>query len=399
MNLAKYRGRMAFCAWLTTAILAWGQEPAAPSPGPAPAYFPNENGPLDKPIKFYGSLDYLLFEFRDGPAPPLIQHVPTNQLTTPLDPTAARTMFGDGIRQHAFSGYYAAGGFWFHNNWAIDGSYVQFQTKTKEFSITSAGDPAIGRYFYDVTNNSTPSTFLIYSQPTGPINGSITATAPTKFSMFDLNARTHGYTVFSDRVDWLAGIRYADLKEGIVINDFTNSAAAGISYTGEDRFETANKFYGAQVGFNAWTGLPYGFTLDVTGKLALGAVRQQVDISGFTIEQIGGVVTRVLPGDVLTQTTNIGSYQRTQCAAMPEFMVKVGYQCSQHINISLGYDVVAITNVMRPGSAIDPRVNPNVSPLLTPSSANTTQVPAFDFNGNGTDFWAQGLTFGVSVYY
>jgi hypothetical protein len=395
MKLATRSRGIAVCAWLTTALLAFGQSPAVDSNGTP--MFPNEFGPLDHPIRFFGSVDYLLFAFRDAPAPPLIQHVPTNLLTTPLDPNAAQTLFGNGIGQGTFNGFYASGGFWLTDCFGFDGSYVKFQEKTKTYTIASNGDPSIGRYYYDITNNSTPQTYLIYANPNGSANGAISASAPSKFWFGDFNVRTHGYTVFSDRVDWIAGFRYASLAEGLVVDDVTTLPAAPITYTGEDRFETDNKFYGAQVGFDAWTGLCYGFTLDVTGKLALGAVCEKVDISGYTVATQNGVVTQVIPGDVLTQTTNIGSYKRTKFAAMPELMIKLGYQVTTHVNLSLGYDIVAISNVMRPGSAIDEGVNPNVNPTLIPSSASTIQRPAFDFSG--TDFWAQGLTLGISVYY
>lgn len=385
--------------------------PAPPPPPPATSASPVSN--ITAPVvatdcgtdagsgrwgRVYGSIDYLLFNFRDGPAPALIQHLPTPAFqANPPDANQAITIFGDGIRQHAFSGFRIFGGVAVNDTWAVEGSYSQFETKNKSFFIQSNGDPSIGRYYIDLTNNQRPITYLIYSQPDGATNGYININAPVKMYTFDVNARTAGNSVFADRFDWLVGFRYLDLRDGIFIEDFTEAPATGQSFRGQDNFAAKNQFYGAQIGGNSFANLGCGFTLDTTLKVAFGGVRQRVIIDGFTEERLNGVVTRRVPGDVLTQPTNIGEYSRGYFAVVPELLVKLGYQVGSRVNVSIGYNLIAVSNVVRAGSAIDAGINPNVNPFLAPSSNSTAARPGFAFNG--TDFWAQGLTLGVGLNY
>lgn len=348
--------------------------------------------------KMYGSIDYLLFNFRDGPCPPVIQHVPTNRFQVNLDPDAAQTIYGDGIRHHAFSGLHLNAGAWFTDTFGVDGSFTGFETKSKNFFIESNGEPSIGRFYTDVTNSSRPLTYLVYSDPDGSQSGSVLVTSPVRFWHADVNARTNGYSVFADRTDWLVGFRYADLRDGIYVRDFTQrNDATRASLTGEDNFSATNQFYGGQVGFNSWYELGCGFTMDVTGKFAVGGLRRQAVIDGFTTERRNGVVVRTVPGDVLTQPTNIGSYSETHISIMPELMVKLGYQILPGVNVSVGYDIIAITGVTRAGSVIDYGVNPAVNPYLTASAQSDARRPEFNFGG--TDFWAQGMTLGVTFTY
>jgi Putative beta barrel porin-7 (BBP7) len=392
-------------AWLAAAALAFGQTPP-PDIANAPTTSTCSDGGSCRTRGFYANVDYLLFDFRDGPAPALIQHVPTNQVfQSPLPDGAAITMYGDGIRHHAFDGLRAEVGYWVNDCWAGEVSYFKFETKNKRFDITSDGDPSIGRHYLDVSNSNNASTYLIFAQPADPnvvgstrTSGFIDASSPLQLWGTEINARTQGYAVFTDHCDYIIGFRYVDLRDGIFISDgATFHDGSGLSIFGTDRFYATNRFYGGQVGFNSYGEIGCGFTVDVTGKLAIGGVEQQVAINGVTIQTVNGVVTQTTPGHVLTQPSNIGTYSRSRFAFVPELILKLGYQLGEHCNVSLGYDIFSITSVIRPGSAIDEGVNPNLSPVLIPNGNSTTQRPGFAFHG--TDFWAQGLTLGFAVKY
>jgi hypothetical protein len=392
-------------AWLATAALAIGQTPP-PDVTSAPTTSMCSDGCSGGSRGFYGSLEYLLFDFRDGPAPALIQHVPNNQVfLNPLPQNAAITMYGDGIRHHAFDGFRIEAGYWVNDTWAGEVSFFQFETKNKRFEIASDGDPSIGRYYKDLTNKSNPNTYLIFAEPVDPNNpqstrtsGFINASSPLRLWGAEANVKTPGYAVFSERCDYLVGFRYIDLRDGIFISDGTTfHDGSGLSIFGEDRFYATNQFYGAQVGFNSEGVLGCGFTFGVTGKMAIGGVQQQIDINGVTTETVNGVVTKTFPGHVLTQPSNIGTYSRTRFAFVPELILKLGYQFGDHVNVSLGYDIFSITSVVRPGGVIDEGINPNNSPVLIPNGKLDAQRPSFNFHG--TDFWAQGITLGIAVNY
>lgn len=351
-------------------------------------------------FRFFGSIDYLLFNFRDGPAPPIIQHVPTGQFPPDgrqLDPNAARTLYGDSIRQHAFNGFNVMIGSYVNDSWGWDASYTEFETKNKSFFITSPGDPSIGRYYFDLTNSSQPNTYLVYSNPNGTVDGFIDVQAPTRLWWADVNIRCHGTAVFADQVDWLFGFRYIDLREGLFITDFTQFNQVGTGFLAAERFYTTNQFYGPQIGVRSWTNLGCGFCLDAYFKFAMGGVRQTAQIYGSTTELNNGVPVNRVVGDVLAQPTNVGERDRGFFAVVPELAVKLGYQVTSSVSVNIGYNLIAVSNVIRPGSIIDHGVNPNVNPYLIAGSNNTTQRPGFSFGG--TDFWAQGLTLGFALRY
>src|SRR5207248_23369 len=137
----------------------------------------------------------------------------------------------------------------------------------------------------------------------------------------------------------------------------------------------------------------------LTGKFAMGWVHQEVGISGGSRIAEPGLPPRDLPNRslVLVQPTNAGNYERDHFAVMPEFLARLGYQITPHVRAMVGYDVLALTSVVRPGMAIDPGVNPSLTDFLTVRQATDARRPAFNFSG--TDFWAQGLTLGLMVTY
>jgi hypothetical protein len=51
---------------------------------------------------------------------------------------------------------------------------------------------------------------------------------------------------------------------------------------------------------------------------------------------------------------------------VPEVGVKVGYQVTPHLRAQVGYDFLYWSDVVRPGSQIDPLINTNLIPPATP---------------------------------
>lgn len=348
----------------------------------------------------YGGIEYLIFEFRDGPAPPLLQILPASAFPANGEPDASQaiTVFGDSIRQHGINGLRAELGYWFNDSIAFEAVYTQFETKSKNFFIQSSGDPSIGRYYFDTTDNDRPNTYLIHARPGGPESGFIDIQAPVRLWGFETNIRTPGYSVFSDRTDYIVGFRYIDLSDSITIRNFVQfNNGSGLSFEGEDRFSAANQFYGGQVGFISRFDIGAGFHFNLGGKLAVGGVAQSADVSGYTVERVNGVITRTAVGNLLTQPSNIGSHDRGRFAVAPELILKLGYTFGSRLNVNIGYNLLAVSSVVRAGSVIDDNINPNQSPFLNPNMPSDENRPAFNFNG--TDFWAQGLTLGINLSY
>jgi hypothetical protein len=61
----------------------------------------------------------------------------------------------------------------------------------------------------------------------------------------------------------------------------------------------------------------------------------------------------------------------------------------------VGYNFLYWSNVIRPGNQVDRVINPN---LLPPANGlGGPNRPTFEFHGS--DFWAQGVSFGLEFRY
>jgi hypothetical protein len=195
------------------------------------------------------------------------------------------------------------------------------------------------------------------------------------------------------------------LREGLAIGEQTDFIApigpfaAGDTISLGDLFNTHNDFYGGQIGARAE--LCRGkFFVDLRGMVALGDTNQVVDVSGATTTTLHGVST-VLPGGLLTASGpggSIGHFEHNTFSVVPELGLNLGYQVTSHIRAFVGYTFIYWTDVVRPGDQVN--LNVNVQRLPGAGAAfNPAATPAPGFTLRETDFWAQGVSFGVEVRY
>jgi hypothetical protein len=196
------------------------------------------------------------------------------------------------------------------------------------------------------------------------------------------------------RIDFLFGVRYANLREHLIITEDLRTTETGGPQTeiyGQDRFHTENEFFGGELGF-LWEWEYQRWSVELLSLLAIGNNRQAVDISGFTARDTnlgGGIETK--EGLLLTQTTNIGSYSRNEFSVIPQIGATVGFQMTPRFRFTGGYTLMYWGNVVRPGDQIDLHVNPDYLDFL-PGNDGAPFRPAFAFNE--TDLWAHGINLG-----
>ena len=159
-----------------------------------------------------------------------------------------------------------------------------------------------------------------------------------------------------------------------------------------DKFSTRNRFYGAQLGIDGeyrWR----NWIFSGRGKIGLGTTHETADINGSTLftSQMG--MTTVIPNSgLLAQPTNVGRTKHSSFAAVPEVGLKIGYQFTEHLRVTVGYDFLYWSRVARPGQQIDTLVN--TSQLLGQGGATVVPAnPARIFRD--TDYWAQGINLGL----
>jgi hypothetical protein len=158
----------------------------------------------------------------------------------------------------------------------------------------------------------------------------------------------------------------------------------------EDRIDTANHFYGGQIGFQyqyRWRNL----TFDFANQFAMGVMRRSEDLSGFS--QAGAVR---IPGGVLVSTTNIGRRTDNDFGVVPQIDLKLGWQITQTMRIFFGFDFLYASSVIRPGDQIDNVVNPTLVPFRPEfGTAAGTARPSQLFRT--TDWWVTGVSFGLNL--
>ncbi|HEV3439787.1 MAG TPA: BBP7 family outer membrane beta-barrel protein [Gemmata sp.] len=307
------------------------------------------------------------------------------------------------------------------------------------YTIAQQSTTTLSRQFV----NTTPGVFvhLFDTTTTTAATGSAAVRSSGGFQAFDANGI---FNVINDRswhLDLLMGFRYAELDENLEMASTVTRTqnittvfepALGLPINGQpvvdnslvvnnrtDQFNTRNSFYGGQVGARSEFRFDQ-LSLFVGAQVGLGDMSEVVDVNGFsnntTLSSITPTKSTLLAGIPLTiptgaavvtsktvtqsvgglfaQPGNIGSYQRNVFAVVPQADFKVAYRITDRITGTIGYSFVYMSSVVRPGDQIDHVINPGL--LASPPVPGATR-PSFAFQG--TDFWAQGVTFGLSVRY
>jgi hypothetical protein len=128
--------------------------------------------------------------------------------------------------------------------------------------------------------------------------------------------------------------------------------------------------------------------------VALGNTHSQVEISGATRVTTPGGASTINAGGLLTQPTNIGTYDSDRFAVVYEAETMIGYQVTDGIRAFVSYSFLYWSNVARAGDQIDLVVN---SSQIPPGSLTGSARPTFQ--RKDTDFWAQGVGFGLEMRY
>ena len=134
--------------------------------------------------------------------------------------------------------------------------------------------------------------------------------------------------------------------------------------------------------------------VDLRGAVALGSTHEEIDIQGSTVITPPAGTPTSLPGGLLALPTNIGQFSRDRFAVVPEVGLHVGYQVTNFARAFVGYSFLYCSNVVRAGDVIDRTVNLSQIPTTMGNGTLTGPArPAVLFKD--TDFWAQGVDFGL----
>ncbi len=365
--------------------------PEAPAAPLSHELHPPHHGP--RGYRVYGDADYLFWIIRERSSPILLSTgILGGAGGTPVLPNLS---FDNQQRQ----GTRATVGTWLTGvqTVGVEVSGFWLQQRTPQF-ITAA--PVLARPFNDASVNSENAVFL--GAP-GVQSGAAQVTALSRLWGAESNLRFELARGCLCHVDLLGGFRYLQMEDALAIDDRTtfDPALAGLGGTtvaSSDRFTTRNYFYGGQIGAEAE--LHYGrFFLDTYAKVALGSIREVININGTTVLTSAAGLTTAIPGGLLALPSNSGHNVRYTFAAIPEAGVNLGMQLTSHLRARFGYTFLYVSNVVRAGDQIDRTLNPTARPpVFGPGAAQVGPTrPLFAFQE--ADFWAQGLNVGLEFRY
>ncbi len=385
-----------------------------PPPGPtAPAVDCGDRPDPPPGPRFWGGADYLYWWVRRDRTPPLVvTGSPTDAFPGAADQPGTQILFGGALDDSMFSGLRLDAGAWLDADGRVGIDVGGFALERRSARFSAAGDaigqPVLGAPFVDAADGK-PNVYLISQNVPNPlvnasITGAVSVAETTQLWGWEANGVVGVLRNGSTSVAALAGFRQLWLRESLTyatsstdltaagVNSFlTTPVGHGFGVNTFDSFRTENLFNGGQVGARVehrWD----VFALEVVGKVALGWMREKVVIDGLTSTNAPLPVTTA-PGGIYAQTSNIGSYTHDAFAVVPELNVNLAVQLCDHLRARVGYTFLYVSDVVRPGEQIDPRINTNLVPIDgafgTPGGPNN---PAFD--RHKTSFWAQGVNLG-----
>jgi Putative beta barrel porin-7 (BBP7) len=352
--------------------------------------------------RYWTTFEYLLWVGRDGPSnwPIAVSGTVLNG-ANPQTPGSVSLLGGQEIEWDAQNGARFVLGGWLPGSTRVglEATATVLETKTLNRSWASGpqGIPVLGTPFVNELTGTIDS--VLASSPGNP--GSIFASAKTQMFAIDLNMLGNVLRTQYMTVNLVGGFRFFSLSEGMYVqhNGLINTVgftfqgvpiAAGTRTALEDRFDTTNRFYGGQIGFQfeyRWRQLAFDFG----NEFAMGVMRRAEDLSGFS--QAGAV--RV-PGGVLVQNTNIGRRVDNEFGVVPQLDFKLGWQASPNLRLFMGLDFMYASSVLRPGNQVDPVVNPTLVPFRPEfGTAAGTARPGQLFVTS--DWWVTGVSWGMNL--
>ncbi len=342
--------------------------------------------------RFYASAEYLLWWTRGENLPPLVTVGSAGDLASGANvgavglPGTAVLFGGNDVNERARSGGRFMAGWWFGDEHllGVEGGGFFLGRQSSSFTASSNGTPILTRPFFNASTGLQDSELVAAPNI---LAGTVTARTSNTFYGAEANLRSRVLCGPCWNVDLIAGYRYLALDEDLTISESLRALQVPLTFTLNDSFRVHNRFNGGQIGLESeW--LRNRWSLDLKAKVALGNVSERVDIFGSTVTN--GVA---VPRGLLAEPSNIGSFQRNRFAVSPDIGANIGYQVTNHMRAFVGYDYLYLSNVVRAGDQVDFRVNPN---QLRGMSAGPA-LPAVNFHSS--DFWAQGVSFGLEFKY
>lgn len=286
-------------------------------------------------------------------------------------------------------------GFWLDCNccYGTEANYFFLPSRTHRHSVCSSGlpgSPFLAAPFFDVTQSIESSESIASSVSSiSPFSGKAVLKLKNSMQGAELNGFVNLPGCCEFGLSILGGFRYWNFNETLTFD--TNSPYLNISdvYRTRDRFGVMNSFYGGQLGISA-NYLCDCFSVELKGKVALGATWERLHIQGFllTNDFDGFGEVQKFEGGYFALPSNIGHFERSEFAVLPEVSINFGYQALSCLRIQVGYSFFYVSNMLYAGRQIDRNINPSqsIAAPLDPRPRLKTD-----------SLWVQGLNAGIEI--
>jgi hypothetical protein len=361
------------------------------------------NGLCGPPGRLWAEADFLLWFPRGDSLPPLVTASPAGTPRTAagvLGQPNTTVLFGNQrVNDDIAPGFRVRVGTWIdcQQLWGIEGSFFFLGNDTAHFLANGSQFPVLSRPFFNVQTGAPDAELVAFP---GTLAGTVTVNDHRNaFYGFDANARCNLCCGCNGRIDFLAGYRFLRLTETLTIHEaLTTTDPAGAIPLGtgilvRDRFRTENTFNGGQIGLAGQYGWER-FVVGFRGLAALGNIHRTADISGATAVSVPGQGTVTNAGGLLALPSNSGRFSSDRVGFASEVGLTLGYQLTDHVQLTVGYSFLCLTDVLRPGAQVELGVNPS---QLPPGTLMGVRRPVF--TPHASDFWAQGINFGLVARY
>ena len=271
-------------------------------------------------------------------------------------------------------------------------SYFMLGNYGKTFTADTTSNALLAQPFANAVSGHEDAAFLAIPNSQ---TGNISIRIANQMQMADALARINLSQTQCDRVDFLLGYHYAKFEERLNIDGSTTYIdPLGVNRVGTvissfDDFQTKNFFHGGELGLisKSTTG---ALTVELSTRISLGNNASQVKINGNTTTAVPNLAEQNSVGGLMALPTNIGTYSQNSFAFIPQVGLTLTHRFTNNLDLSFGYTFIYWSKVARPGQQVDRQINPTQIP---PGPLVGVASPKFEFAS--TDFWTQGLQFGL----
>ena len=382
--------------------------------------------PVSPLSRLYGGVEYMHWWVKDAPlSVPLVSTGPEANKEGFLINSGTTILYGapfspavGGNDKQSFPGFNGARltvGYWLDDaqRYAVEASGFLLQSRTTTYQAQgdSSGSPGMrvpvfNTIPYAPGGGCDPDNPMVCLVPQtedgvplsipGDLTGGVKITNSLQLGEFDLTGVVPLYHDANWKISGLAGGTFLQLNEGFNLTANlaglpTSDLYAGQSGYSVDEFKTRNRFYGATLGLRGR--YSYGpIFLEGTGRVSFGASQEVLTVNGGYADFGTMFASTSGPYGIFAMPANEGKFTQVHFAVVPEVQLKVGYNITPSIALTIGYDFLYDSNVIRPGDQINRNVPKGQTFQQDGTTASLTS-PARLFRT--TDFYAQGISIGL----